>query len=112
MKILLQNYATSDTSEPLYISECVNSLAGLESFLWKDNSVSAFDMFDVIQPTTFITHYSLLSKDIIKYLSGNNKIECVLNVTGAEQQHIDMIDEIVATNKIQCPFIFTNQPSN
>jgi len=67
-------------------------------------------MFDVIQPTTFITHYSLLSKDIIKYLSGNNKIECVLNVTGAEQQHIDMIDEIVATNKIQCPFIFTNQP--
>jgi hypothetical protein len=68
-------------------------------------------MFDMAQPSLFISHYSLVTNDIIKYLSGNNNIDCVLNITGASQQNVDMLYEVFQQNKIKCPFVFTNQPT-
>jgi hypothetical protein len=94
----------------LYFSECLNAV-GIETTTWKRQDVSAFDMFDMAQPSLFISHYSLVTNDIIKYLSGNNKIDCVLNITGASQQHVDMLHGTFKQNKIKCPFVFTNQPT-
>ena len=110
MKALIQNYASVDTTEPLYLSECLNSV-GIETTTWKNQDVSAFDMFDLSNPNLFITHYNLVTNDIIKYLSGHHNIECILNITGASQEHIDMLDNMFTKNKIKCPFVFTNQPT-
>ena len=84
MKALIQNYASVDTTEPLYLSECLNSV-GIETTTWKNQDVSAFDMFDLSNPNLFITHYNLVTNDIIKYLSGHQNIECILNITGASK---------------------------
>ena len=109
MKVLIQNYTTNSTTEPLYISECVNSVDGCEAAVWNKN-VSAYDMFDIVEPDLFITHLSLLTPDIIKYLSQNKSISAIFNVTMVEQMHVDQLDSMVSENKIQCPFFFTNQP--
>jgi len=110
MKVLLQNYVTSSVTEPLYISECVNALEGCEATVWSPNDVSVYDIFDIVKPDLFITHYSFISEDLIKYLSGSKKTTAVFNVTMAQQEHLDKLDDMIFTNKIQCPFMFTNQP--
>jgi len=110
MKALIQNYAGVKSTESLYLSECFNSI-GIETTTWKNQDISAFDMFDLAKPNLFVTHYSLVTNDIIKYLSGNKHIDCILNITGAQQEHVDMISGIFDQNKIKCPFVFTNQPT-
>ena len=109
MQALIQNYATPNSTEPLYVSECLNAIDDCKSTVWNSNQISAFDIFDIVQPDVFITHYRMLSNDLIKYLSGS-KIECVFNITDAQQDHIDQLDEVFRSHKIKCPFIFTNQP--
>ena len=110
MKLLIQNYSSESTTEPLYINECVNRSEVGTSVIWGDKSVSTYDMFDKASPDLFITHYTLVSQDMIKYLS-SSKIDVVLNITGAEQKHVDMIEEVLSTNKIKCPLLFTNKPN-
>ena len=110
MKALVQNYTAVNTTEPLYFSECLNAV-GIETTTWKRQDVSAFDMFDLAQPNLFISHYSLVTNDIIKYLAANNHVDCVLNISGASQQHVDTLYGIFQQNKIKCPFVFTNQPT-
>lgn len=110
MKVLVQNYATTSTTEPLYISESINSVPGCECVLWGRNDVSAFDIFDIVKPDIFITHTNFLTSDIMKYLSSNKKITSVFNITGAKQADIDTIDSVMLENKVQCNLLFTNQP--
>jgi len=73
-----------------------------------DREVSAFDMFDATSPDVFISHYAFLTNDIVKYLSQNKKIKTVLNVTGANKQELDSIEQVFIGNKIEIPFVFTN----
>ena len=109
MQAIIQNYATANSTEPLYISECLNAIDGCKATVWNDSQASVFDIFDIVKPDVFITHYRMLSSDVIKYLSGSN-IECSFNMTGAQQEHIDQMDEMLRSHKINCPFMFTNQP--
>jgi len=110
MKVLVQNYATSSFTEPLYIHETLNALDGAESHLWKDGSASVYDMFDITKPDLFITHYSLLTEDVVKYMSNHKNIQMILNVTGAQQAHLDTVDSVLLDHKVKAPFLFTNQP--
>jgi len=111
MKVLVQNYATSSITEPLYISEAINSIRGCEATVWSDQNVSSYDMFDITKPDIFITHYRLLTEDTIKYLTNHKNVRFLLNITSAQQDHVDIASRIVADNKIDCPFFFTNQPA-
>ena len=109
MQVLIQNYATSRSTEPLYFSETLNEV-GVRAILWQNPEVGAFDMFDTVQPSLFVTNYKLITNDIIKYLATNPGIDCVINVTDATQQHIDTVVSVFANNRISCPFMFTNYP--
>ena len=111
MKVLIQNYATPNSTEPLYINETINAIDGSESTLWAKSDVSAFDMFDIVHPDMFISHFGTLGNDSVKYLSSNKKISLILNVTGAQQEHIDMLNDMIPSKNINCPFIFTNNPT-
>ena len=68
MQVLIQNYATSRSTEPLYFSETLNEV-GVRAILWQNPEVGAFDMFDTVQPSLFVTNYKLITNDIIKYLT-------------------------------------------
>ena len=113
MKVLIQNYASPDSTEPLYICEALNSLDGVEANIWSasENS-SVFDAFDTIKPEMFITHFGYMTNDVVKYLSNNKRIEMLVNVTGATQEVIDQFDEMVSSKNINCPLAFYNTPSS
>lgn len=107
MKTLFQNYSSGLSTEPMYLNQSL-AQCGLESHLWSDGNISAFDMFDSINPDIFISHYKFLTNDIIKYLSQNKKIEMILNVTGANNQELESIEQLYDQHHIKTPFIFTN----
>lgn len=110
MRVLVQNYATSSSTEPLYIHETLNALDGVESHLWQDNNVSVYDMFDITKPDVFITHFGLLTDDVVKYISKHKNIQMLINVTSAQQSQLDTIDSVLSEFGIKAPFLFTNQP--
>ena len=107
MKTLIHNYSSGLSTEPMYFNQCLTE-CGVESHLWGDPNVSAFDMFDAINPEIFISHYRFLTNDIIKYIRQNNKIEMILNTTGASEQELQTLEEMYDHENIKTPFIFTN----
>lgn len=105
MKTLIQNYTSSISTEPMYIERCLLE-CGQEAQLWANPGLSAFDAFDSSNPDLFITHYSFLTQDIVKYLSSKRNISMALNITGAGKQEIEKIEQI--SKDINLPILFTN----
>mgnify|MGYP003116986923 CR=1 FL=1 len=108
MTTLIQNYSSALSTEAMYIQRCLAEV-GEASFLWSDPNASAFDTFDYIKPNLFITHFKYLTKDMVKYLSANKNISMALNVSGAQQEEIDMIESMVNDSKVDVPLLFTNE---
>jgi len=112
MKTLIHNYSSTLSTEPMYFSKCLE-MAGLEPAFWANPSVSAFDMFDATLPDVFISHFAYLTQDIVKYLNQSNRnIEVVLNVSGCNEQQLEMIDSLASDKKLKIPFVFSNMPEN
>jgi len=107
MKALVQNYVTAFSTESMYIAETINRIENCSAAYWKNN-ISAYDIFDTINPDIFFTHASFLKRDTIEYLS-NSKIQCILNVTGLNQEIINNINGLIVDEKINCPLIYTNE---
>jgi len=107
MRTLIHNYSSALSTEPMYFTRCLET-CGLQTHLWSDKNVSAFDIFDAVQPDVFLSHYTFLTNDIVKYLNHNKKIKTVLNVTGANEQELASIDQVLSENKLDAPFVFTN----
>lgn len=107
MKILLHDYSSELTTEPRYLTVALQH-CGIEAHLWNDSRVSAFDMFDKTQPEVFVSHYTIITPDIIKYLEQHNQIQLVVNVTGMSDSQIVDFEKFVAEKNINVPFVFTN----
>lgn len=111
MKISFYNYANAKSTEPLYLQRTLHQ-AGVESTVWADPQISAFDFFDTVKPDVFVTHYATLTTDIIKYLSNSN-IDLVLNTTSATPSDMLSLEGMINETNIKCPLMFHNeiQPS-
>ena len=107
MRVLIQNYSSPDSTEPLYFCQALQS-AGVHAGLWSTNSMSVFDAFDHFKPDVFIAKYQHLTNDAIKYLSQSPNTHCVINMTGAQQDTIDSLDSI--SENVNIPFVYTNEP--
>lgn len=104
MKYLIQNYSSAISSEPLYLAEAL-SQSNVDVKVWANPNDSAFDAFDTTQPDVFITHYQYINSDIIQYLEqSDRKIKLVVNVTGATDQQLSSIKEVLGDNLV----LFTN----
>jgi len=108
MKILIQNYASPLSTEPMYFTRCL-AAANREVRLWSDPNMSAFDAFDSIKPDVFISHFKFLTNDIVKYLSGNKNISLALNASYATEEEMKSIETVLEANKIDTQFLFSNQ---
>ena len=104
--MLLQNYSTPLSTEALYLHRCMIE-SKCDAVLWADRNISAFDIFDATNPDIFLTHFRFITQDILKYLSGSN-IDVVLNITGADNQMINQIEQEFASRKIKSKLLFTN----
>ena len=105
MKTLIQNYTSALSTEPMYLNRCLAECEE-QAELWANPNISAFDAFDKFNPDLFITHYTFLTEDILKYLSGKPNMSMALNITGASQEEILRIDEMCGP--INLPLMFTN----
>ena len=108
MKVLLQNYSSPLSTEPMYFYRCLNH-AGIATSLWSDPRTSAFDAFDMFKPDIFIGHWKFLTSDVVKYLSQNKSIQTTLNVSFATQEDIEKIDQVLDSSNVSVDFLFTNQ---
>ena len=112
MKILIHNYSSPVTTEPMYFSKCLE-LAEIQPAFWANPNVSAFDMFDSTQPDVFISHFKFLTRDIVKYLNQSpRKIEVILNMSGCTKEEMEMLDSVIEDHRLKLPFVFTNMPDN
>ena len=106
MKILFQNYANDLSTEAMYLARALG-MAGVETELWSDANISAYDVLDRYRPDVFLTSFRFLTNDVVKYLSqGGGSPELVLNVTGASGDDCKSIDELSESIKIR--MIYTN----
>jgi hypothetical protein len=46
--------------------------------------------------------------DLFKYLNGNKNINLYLNITGASDQHVEILSDLLERNSIKCPFFISN----
>jgi hypothetical protein len=104
MKIVMQNYANQHSTEALYLTECFN-ISGIETTLWHTEQLSAFDVLDVADPDVVVCSLSKISLDIFKAISGTKR-EMIVNVTGASQKDIDLLEKAMDKNSIKCPMLF------
>ena len=112
MRVLIHNYSTSQTTEPLYLTEAFNAIEGVTANIWSAQvNASTFDVFDSFKPDLFITDIKMISNDVIKYLSSAPNIEMLVNVSDARQEHIDQAKDVFNENNINCPFMFFNNPN-
>jgi len=108
MRILIQNYSSPISSEPLYLNQTFSTAEGLESHLWSPNSMSVFDVFDSFKPDIFICHYLGVNNEILSYLKENNHIKIAINITSIDQENMSTLETILTDNKIQCSLMFSN----
>lgn len=89
MRSLIQNYSSEISTEPVQFNQALLEL-GVEATMW-DAKLSAFDVFDRANPDIFITHYSLVSKDLVKRLK-DTEVKVALNCTGINSENLDILN--------------------
>lgn len=111
MKVLIQNYSTPFSTEPLYLMECLKSV-GVDAFLWADGNLPAFDVFDTHNPDFFVGHFAFLTEDILKYLSKNANIKSVINITGTNAEQLENIKQTFLSMGVSEPTFVTGDFDN
>jgi hypothetical protein len=108
MKILISDYSSDYSTEPLYLNTIFNQIGCKSTLL--SNDVSVFDSFDTCEPDIYITHHSILSKDLLVYLaSATRKIDLAINITGISQDDLSKMDSIFSSNNIVPSMYFVNR---
>jgi hypothetical protein len=106
MKLLISHYLQERSTESLYFNSILNTV-GCKSTIWGDN-VSTYDMFDIVKPDVFITHYKHISMDLALYLQENKNIDLVLNVTEINQENLNTLENRLKEFSITPKFMFSN----
>jgi len=108
MKFLISNYSTSTQSECMYINTALNLLSTCKSTIWDNKTISAYDIFDLTSPDFYITHVSSIDKQAMGYIKNSKTIELIINITGAGQDNVNLLEQELESANIQCSFLFHN----
>jgi len=110
MRFLINNYASRFTTEPFYFNAGLNLLSNCKSLLWNQKEVSAYDIFDQFQPNYFITHANDISTHALDYIKNEKSkgIKVLINITGMDQEYINLLESTLIGHNIEVPFYFTN----
>jgi hypothetical protein len=107
MKLLIQNYSNSCSNQPMYLNECISRIGG-NSKLWNLNDqISIYDKLDTENPDVVIASFQTIQQDLISYLTNNNKIKLIVDITGINQNILDNLDGLIARQNIECPFFIS-----
>jgi hypothetical protein len=111
MNIVVDNFSTTNDTQSLYIAHTLTEL-GHRVIVPNPSLDSIYDIMDKHNPDIYITHASVLSKDLIFYLENNPtcKTDMLLCVNTLQAEHIAAIDKFINTNNIKSSFFFTHSP--
>jgi len=113
MKVLIQDYSSFFSTEPMYLDRCFNDTSEIESALWNINQISTFDVLDKYAPDVLICHGSSKSlNDIFKYLESTKNIELIINITGLSETNVNLLESVIDKLNIKCPFFINNYHEN
>lgn len=112
MKILISDYSSDSSTEPVYLNTSLNK-AGCRSTILPLNT-SIYDGFDISKPDVYITHHEYLSNDLLVYLKKNEikNLDLIINITGISQENLSKLDSIFDENRIKPAFYFVNHYFN
>ena len=106
MKLLIQNYSNSCSSQPMYLNESMSKI-GVDSKIWNINEpISVYDKLDTEKPNVVITSFQTIQEDLISYLTNNDKIQLVIDISGIDQDIFNNLSQLVTNKKIDCPFFY------
>lgn len=109
MKFLITNYSSDSQTECFYLNAGLNMIDGISCTMWDNNAISAYDIFDKVQPNYFITHINNIFTDVVSYVQNENKdIRFIINTTGATDEYILKTEKILRDEGIGIAFFFTN----
>jgi hypothetical protein len=108
MKIVIDNYATSEDTQPLYFQNTLLSL-GYESVLCDSKRDSTYDIFDKNNPDIYITHGYRITKDLIHYIVNNTcSTDILINIQEINNNEVLSISELFNNNNVNSSFFFLN----
>jgi hypothetical protein len=93
MKILIHNYSSETSTEPMLLAQAFKD-GGYQVNIWP-STVSAYDIFDTVQPDIFICRATLLNREMIKRLSESPNCKVVINCEGLVPEQLPQLDQIV-----------------
>jgi hypothetical protein len=108
MKFLISNYATDTQSECMYINTTLNLLGSCKSTIWNEKEISAYDILDLTSPDFYLAHVSNINGQALNYIQNSKTIELIINITGASQENVDLLEQKLASANIKCSFLFHN----
>jgi hypothetical protein len=106
MNVIIDNYTSEKTTEPMYLAECFNRV-GIQAALWNRSEVSLFDLYEIIKPNLIIANLSTISLDLFKVLKGKST-DLVVNISGGSQEDVSALESAVKANNISCPLLFSD----
>jgi hypothetical protein len=108
MKFLISNYITNTQSECMYINTALNLLGSCKATVWNEKEISAYDIFDLTSPDFYLTHLSNINNQALDYIKNSKAIELIINITGAGQDNVDLLEQHLESQSMKCSFLFHN----
>lgn len=94
MKVLIHNYSSEISTEPIALAKVLSKVCSLT--LWPAG-ISAFDVFDAIEPDVFICKAMRLNQEMVKRASSSN-CKIVINCEGLTTEQLPEVDRIIKNN--------------
>jgi len=93
MKILIHNYSSETSTEPMILGQAFKD-GGDQVVMWA-SAMSAYDIFDAVDPDLFICKATMLNREMVKRLSESPHCQVVVNCEGLVRDQLPQLDQIV-----------------
>ena len=90
MRVLIQDYSSPNSTEPMYLCQSFNSV-GIQASLWNSDRMSAYDVFDSFQPNLFVAHFTKITSDCVKYLAQNQHIKSINKLKSSVVEVVELL---------------------
>lgn len=115
MKIIIQDYTTSHSSESRLLYTALQSYENIEAFFWDvQQNTSSYDLMDSINPDFIVLNALGVNKDLLHYFTYNNvgKIAILKIPNDATKEQRQLIDDSDFLKKHVCLAISEKEMKN
>jgi hypothetical protein len=104
MRILIHNYLSESSTEPLALLNAALR-SGFDVKFWDNNQVSAYDIFDEVDPNILITSDTLISQDLLNRLT-ESSCKLAINTSFMLEEESENFNKYI--NNLAPTYIYRN----